>query len=235
MKKLKLKPLIIVAIVFAFIGLSFFAVGLKTLIFGLANKTDVVEIDAIISCIENDRDSSGDTSHDVYVNYEYDGEEYTNVPLNYYSSSMYEGKNITIKINPDNPSEPSNTMLVVLFGGVFGGIGFIFLVIGLVLIINNCKKNSENKKLINDGYYIDAEIDMVDTSGVVVNGRPTYVIRCSYNNPSDGRVYQFTSDTLSSDPTSLISGNTIRVYVDRNNFKKNYVDISEIEEKIVIC
>lgn len=48
------------------------------------------------------RDSDGDASHDVYVKYIVDGEEYE-VKSNYYTSSMYVGKEIGVYYDKNNP------------------------------------------------------------------------------------------------------------------------------------
>ena len=45
-----------------------------------------------------------DEEHDVYVAYSVDGKEY-NALSDTYSSSYFEGKEITIFYNPDNPAQ----------------------------------------------------------------------------------------------------------------------------------
>ena len=81
-------------------GMIFFLVGLG-LVFGgvkytISTKEKISESEVImgeITEINTWYDSDGDSHHDVFVEYEYDGKEYDR-ELNSYSSSMYEGKEI---------------------------------------------------------------------------------------------------------------------------------------------
>lgn len=72
-----------------------------------------------------------DDNHKPYVEYEVDGETYHS-ELNFYSSSMYEGQRIEVLYNPENPSQTASEDAFKIIGFVFGLIGGIFLVAGLI-------------------------------------------------------------------------------------------------------
>lgn len=235
MKKRNFNPAVLIGSIFGGIGLVFLIVGLCSFISGSVNKNKGEEITAVVTAIERYRGSDGDTSHRVYVDYEYDGKEYTDMPLNYYSSSMRRGKKISITIDPDEPENILSTGVNLMLGGIFGGIGLIFTVLGGAFLLRTYKRKSLAGRLVEGGYYVDAQIDCVDTANVRINGRPTYVIRCNYLNPNDGKLYSFTSEIITFDPTPLIDRDTLRVYVDKNDFSKNYVDISEFKDKYIEC
>lgn len=230
--------------IFTLIGAIFFIVGACVMIAGIGNSGKGVDVPAVITSIERYTSTSRTSSHkrrtstnyDVYVDYEYDGEYYTDIELNYYTSSMYEGKEITISIDPDKPWEPINTKFNLLFGGIFGGIGGIFLIIGLALLVKLSKKKALAKRLVQEGCYVEAQIVGSEMSAVRINNRPTYVIRCNYVDPADGNIYSFKSEVLRYDPMLYCEeGDSLRVYVDRNDFTKNYVDISELKNKYIEC
>lgn len=231
MKKQNFNPMILLGSIFGGVGLIFLIVGSCMLVSGAVNKSRGEEITAVVTAIDRYRDSDGDTGHKVYVDYEYDGVEYTDMPLNYYSSSMRRGKEISIAIDPDEPENILSTGVNFMLGGIFGGIGLIFAVVGGAFLLRTHKRKSLAKRLIEGGYYVDAQIDSVDTANMRINGRPTYVIRCSYLDPNDGKLYSFSSEILRFDPTPLINSDTLRVYVDKNDFSKNYVDISDFKDK----
>ena len=124
MKENKLENLI--WIIFASIGAIFVIIGLVVFgnIFNYANKVDTV---GTITEISSYRNTNHNRNHEVYVSYTVEGKEYESI-LNSYSSSFYEGKEIKIYYDKDNPSKIGVKSLDLLFL-IFPGIGLIFLII----------------------------------------------------------------------------------------------------------
>ena len=100
--------------------------GLLFCIFGLykssqyARQEDrLVSVTARIERIEVT--GRGDrTRHDVYVSYTHEGKEYRDIHLNWYTSSMKEGKTLTLKVDPSDPAVPigNHGPIILLAGGI---------------------------------------------------------------------------------------------------------------------
>lgn len=134
--------LIVFGIIFILAGIGIFVlllrVGLDT-----KNKKEVwTATTSVIQDIERDTYRSGGeikTDHDVYVSYVYDGVEHEG-ELDYYSSTMRIGDEVTIYVNPQNPNEfvdDSSSLLIVM--------SFIFLIVfpgaGITVIVQAVKGN----------------------------------------------------------------------------------------------
>lgn len=214
--------------VFLLIGVIFVIAGAVFMVSGAINRNKGVEVPAVISGLESYRKSDGDIDHDVYVDYIYEDMEFSHIRLNYYSSSMYEGKEISITIDPNDPKKVYSPVFNILFGGIFALVGSVFALIGGTFTVKIVKKKRLEKALREKGYYIDAHIDDAVPTNFRINNRPTYVIRCSYYSPDNRLIYSFTSEHIRFNPAGMLDGGTIRVYVDENDYSKYYVDISEI-------
>lgn len=120
----------------------------------------------------------------------------------------------------------------VIFLYTFGGIGIIFLFIGILFLILMLKKKNDVQKLLDNGQYIIAEIcEITPNYTVRVNGKHPYVIQCKYE-AIDGTVHIFKSRNLFFNPESMLRSTSVKVYTDRVNYKKYYVDIDEVLPKI---
>lgn len=120
-------------LMFAGVGLLFAIVGIFVLVWTIQNNNKAVEVDAVISQVKTTRSHSGSKSKSTttaYVNYVYEGERYTDVPMGYYDFTMEEGKHIKALIDPDNPGVCYGTGSLIL-PIVFICFGSIFVIIGL--------------------------------------------------------------------------------------------------------
>ena len=70
----------------------------------------------------------------TYVDYKYNGIEYKDKNLGYYSPSFHEGDEIEILINPDNPDEITYKSSVTLLRII--GIGFILFTCVVLLLVS---------------------------------------------------------------------------------------------------
>jgi len=225
----------IVVFIFAILGLGFSLPG----VIGFANlpaEDEIAETEAQITHIVSHYDKSADrTSHDVYVTYEVDGKTYENVPISYWTGSMYEGKVITISYNPKNPSEVHTEGAAVFFA-TFSGIGGVFLLIAIVLVYKKLGKNRRVARLMAEDRYVEAEFDNVVINGsVTVNRRNPYNVVCRWKSPG-GKIYLFKSDNVWNHPMSIIDERGIekfRVWVDIDNPKIYRVDLGPITDNVV--
>jgi len=166
---------IVQRIFFSFIGIVFIAAGV--LVYNQQNEKSKVcteEVEAVITNIESERyyDSSDheyDTRHIVYISYEYENNAYDEV-LNYYESSMYTGKEITIYVNPNNPREIHLGAVESVFAFIISGMGLLVLLVGI--FAGRFKKNDnvkKHKKYDNYNRYNNYDSDKFDYSSVKSN------------------------------------------------------------------
>lgn len=112
---------------------------------------------------------------------------------------------------------------LLLFPLVFGGIGFLFLIIGIILLIHSGKRKKRRLQLMKDGERIWAEVTecYIDRT-LRVNGRHPYYLELRYHDPFSGRNMVFTSGAIHN-PNSYL-GRQLPVYIDRNDPEHYYVD-----------
>lgn len=230
-EKSKNRGMILFCMIFLVAGIVL--VGMAVLIYfnNSSFKNRAVKIPATIERIDSytttrktNRGTRTKTNHNVYVSYEFNGTPYNNIHLRSYTSSMYEGKAITILCDPHNPTDVDvegmiyfPVILLAVMGVIFGTIGFVPT---MILV----KKKNKKKKLMTNGKVIYAVVDDVARNlSFAVNGVNPYRIRCSY---TDGlRTYEFVSENMWDNPEEDFPvGSSIRVYVDSNDYGKYYVD-----------
>ena len=220
--------------IFIVIGLVFIGLGI-IIGFFVFKYNHKIETTGIITEITPHRSQSGDTIYTVYVSYQVDQKEYES-PLNSYSSSFYEGKEITIYYDESNPSKIGVKSLDLLFL-LFPGFGLIFFTIGGVGILVKKRKIAKEKYLKSYGEKVMARyVETLINKRYRVNGRHPYNIICTWDNPVDHKKYIFKSENLWLDPVGLIREKNIDVfpvYIDRKNIKKYVVDVDILISNVV--
>lgn len=115
-----------------------------------------------------------------------------------------------------------------MLGFTFGGTGLLFFLLGLIFLILYYTKKNKLKKIIENGYYIMAEISNIDMNyNVNVNGRCPYVIYARYQD-MNGCIHTFHSRNIFFYPAGMMKNNMVKIYTRPDNFKKYYMDIDEI-------
>lgn len=232
MKENKLENLI--WIIFAIVGVVFVIIGLVVFetIFNYENKVETI---GTITKISSYRNTNHDRTSEVYVSYTVEGKKYES-KLNSYSSSFYEGKEIDIYYDKDNPNKIGVKSLDLLFL-IFPGIGLIFLIIGGTGILVKVKKRKLEKSLKENGELIYANyVETVLNTLYTVNGKHPYNVICEWNNPLDNKKYIFKSKNIWINPKSIIEERNIKqfpIYIDRNNKEKYVIDVDVLTENIV--
>lgn len=222
--------------IFAVIGAVLLVSAVMVYVSDQKFMAEAEEINGVIDTIETYRDSDHETHHRAYVNYTYNGQQYNKVRVNFYSSSMYEGKEITLYCDPQHPErvivQGANIFAVVILSGM----GVLFLCIGIIPIIISIRVKAKKKKVRETGRTLYATVEEISyCRNYVINGRHPYVIFCSYRDDYKDITYRFKSEYLWVNPEPAVTvGSTIKVYVDANNYKNYYVDAeSMIQGKIV--
>lgn len=184
---------------------------------------DAIETTAVISQISSRKNSDGETSYTVYVDYYVDDVKYT-MSLGYYSSGMKTGDTYIIKYLEDNPSKgvytKSNDITITVFGFILIFIIIMFIVAVTVIIRNfitgnKCKlliTTGKRKRLLIVGYELNKSIE--------VNHRFPYNIIC-YDEITDT---YYLSNYYFFDYHKFRIETTINAYFDVNNKEYFYID-----------
>ncbi len=220
--------------IFALVGTIFIIVGIMANVKSSQFKEYAVEVNGVIEDIVIE-EHTDETDYDVYVSYEYDGVYYEDIHIDFYSSSMSEGQEIDLLIDPDNPTDIHSSEGDLFFTLMFVGMGGLFALIGYIILIVSFLNKKKKAGLLESGQHIYGEIESMEQDySITINGRHPFRIYCKYKNPTDGYIYKFKSDTLDFNPwDSYKTGDPIDIYVDPNNFKKYYVDAVDKAADIV--
>lgn len=216
--------------IFAFLGILSLIMGVSKLVASGVSKATNDTVVAEITTISQQKNPKGEISYFVFVDYEYEGEEYKEVSLGVYTASMHEGKQIDILVNPKEPTDikivAQDTIDAV--GGIFMGI--IFALVGIVPLIFIYKGKQRVKNLMEAGYYVYATVDRVEKNySVSSNRKHPYAAYCTYEDETTGRKYKFKSPDMWKNPEPIIQiGTRLKVYVDRNNYANYYVDVDSL-------
>ena len=137
---------------------------------------------------------------------------------------VWQSKSVSWK-HPDDP---------VIFLSVFGGIGGLFLLAGLILLAADLRRRYLLQRAYDSGNCVEAEIVGITTQNNVnmLNGHPR-IVECAYTD-SSGVVHIYRSRYLYFDVTKLLKAKTVPVYIDRDNENIGFVDIDAVLPEIRI-
>ncbi len=184
------------------------------------------KITAVISHVNPDYE-------DAYIDYSYDGESYTDVLINSYSSSMKPGRELVIYVNPENPLDITVRSTSIVLVAVFGGLGAILVIVGALITLVPVIRSRKYHDMIDSGQYITGTIKSIYTNEhVVVNGVYPINIIVSAVNPYTGKEMTFKTKNLYDDVYSYYTeGEEIKVYYKDEKFRKYQVDLSKLGEE----
>lgn len=171
-----------------------------------------------------------DSGNSTEVSYTYEGTEYvTRVSLS--STSLKEGKHITVYVDKDNPENIKLAGYMFLPSFIMGIIGICFQIPAGIFFAIYGRGNKKRKRLMAEGRKLYAEV----TGGRLnwayeINGRHPFKLECRYTDPGTGETYLYSSNNTWTDPNLYIGGN-VAVYVDTADFSKYYVDLESLTEK----
>jgi len=143
--------------------------------------------------------------------------------------SYTKGEKVEVLYLPAQPQKAKINGFFALWGGVviLGGMGSVFLLIatGIILFLN--LKGRRDKYLKSKGTPIETDFQSVELNqSFSVNGRHPFRVLTQWQNPSTSEVHVFKSNNLWFDPSNYIKIKRITVFIERNNPKKYYVDLS---------
>ncbi len=139
------------------------------------------------------------------------------------------GEKVEVLYFPAKPQDARINSFFSLWGGsvIFGVMGTIFFLIGAGVTLVPLLKKRQGEYLKEQGRAIETDFQSVRVNGAFsVNGRNPFRVLTQWKDPSSSQVRVFESHDIWYDPTNLIKSQRIRVFLDKNNPKKYYVDLS---------
>lgn len=215
---------LMIGIVLIIAGIFFIVKDIMFILNADKIKAEVVECE-----VDFGSDSDSSKSVRVYVNYAYNGKEYSRVHVRQSSEKEYsEGALIDIYVNRDDPSEVTN------YSVNWGGIALIGMAVFLLILVfypTKAKKRAKEIRinLQKDGIEITAAVDkVIQNTEIVQNGKSPYYIKCVYIEPATQTQYMYTSECVWNDLRHFFKeGDAISVTVLPDNYNIYYVDIEK--------
>ncbi len=127
----------------------------------------------------------------------------------------------------DDPEAPE------IFLYTFGGMGAVFLIVGLVLLLMDIRRRALLRRAYESGHYVMAQIAGInEQKNVNMNGRYPNTVECHYTDPDTGIVHIYYSRYLYINVSDLLQSDQVPVYIDRMNDRIGFVDIDAVLPEI---
>lgn len=224
----------ILGIVFTVIGFLLMGIGCGIHIGSKQFFDNAIATQATITDISSHKDSDGERSYSAFVDYQTEEKEVTDKKINYYSSNMSIGDTITVYYKASNPEKIRLKQGSFVATCILCSLGAVFTFIGILFLIVPGKRHKKRQNLLRNGRVIFADVTGVNINyGIRINGQSPYFIECSYRDEYSGTTYLFKSDNLWFDPTPMVMGTQLQIYVNQKDLSKYYVDTRGLEKKVV--
>jgi len=106
-------------------------------------------------------------------------------------------------------------------------LGISFFSGGALIFLTGMLKGRKKIYLQRNGVLVNAKFQSVQLNhSLSVNGRHPYMIVCQWTNPANYCIHIFESENIWFDPSDFITTEEIKVFTDKRNSKKYYVDVS---------
>jgi hypothetical protein len=215
----------------------FTAVGLCTLFGALMdyNSTvsfleDAVSVEGTVVALQESRSDGSATYKPVVAFVDGNGQTVEYISSVGSSPPSYDvGEIVEILYSPKNSQDAIINSFFELWGSVviMTTMGVPFALVGAGIFLIGRLKSRKKDYLKRDGVVVDAQFQSVKLNHTLsVNGRNPYVIVCQWINPENYCVHIFESENLWFDPSHYINTEELKVFMDKKNHKKYYVDIS---------
>ena len=140
-----------------------------------------------------------------------------------------QGEHVDIFYKPSAPQDAKLSGYFSLWGGatILGGLGSVFFMIGGGIMLAGVLKSRKDEYLKTQGVRITTGFQGVEqNTSLTVNGRHPFRVLCQWQHPVTSEIHVFESDNLWFDPSSYIKVTHITVFIEKDNPKKYYVDLS---------
>lgn len=139
------------------------------------------------------------------------------------------GETVTVLYPQGSPREAKIKSFGSLWLGttIAAGIGAIFLIIGtgLFLLLGAGKRH---RRLVQTGVPVEAVFrEVVQNRAIQVNRVHPWRVVMAWTDPVTGKEHIFYSENLWQDPSDRLDPTLVRVFIERGNPRKYYVDLSQ--------
>ncbi|HZR36040.1 MAG TPA: DUF3592 domain-containing protein [Nevskia sp.] len=144
------------------------------------------------------------------------------------------GERVDVLYPAGQPDQAKINAFFSLWGGavILGGIGAVFLAVGLALQLAARLARRREQDLLLHGTPVMADFQSVDrNTRLEVNGRHPYRVTAQWRNPATGKVHVFQSRNLWYDPTPYLERRQLTVYLDTANPKRYHMDTSFLPQQ----
>ncbi len=123
----------------------------------------------------------------------------------------------------------------IIFLFTFLGVGTSLLIVGCILLYIELKKRSKIREAVEHGQYVVAEfISVSRKTNVRINNHNPYVADFGWFDQYRGEMHIFHSRPLLYDPTQMLVGKSVRVFLHPSDPSAYYVDIDEAMPRVTI-
>ncbi len=143
--------------------------------------------------------------------------------------SYTEGESVEVLYRTAEPHDARINGFFSLWLGpiITGGLGTIFTLIGGVLLLVPMLGARKQADLRQSGTCIVTTFQSVGQNmNLTVNGRHPFRVFTQWTNPATSQIHVFESENLWFDPAPYINTRDIAVFIERNNPKRYFVDLS---------
>lgn len=143
--------------------------------------------------------------------------------------AYFEGESVEVLYPANEPQRAKISSFFSLWGTatILAVLGTVFFLIGASIVIAGRLSLGKKERLKTSGTPIQADFQGVElNTTLLVNGQHPFRIVSHWRNPVSAQLHIFKSDNIWFDPSAYIESDSIRVFIERSNPKKYYVDLS---------
>lgn len=110
---------------------------------------------------------------------------------------------------------------------LFGGMGLVFASTGLGLVLPSWIRRKSHERLRQSGTPVIAKVQqVVENRRQRRGGRHPYQVVAQWQSPRTGEIHVFKSENIWFDPGPHLGSDELTVFIERDNPKKYYVDLT---------
>ena len=143
--------------------------------------------------------------------------------------SYSKGQKVEVLYRAAEPQKAKINGFFSLWGGavILGGLGGVFFLVGSGIVLASLLKSRKDEFLIKNGMRLETDYQSVEqNTALSVNGRHPFRVLTQWQNPATSELHVFKSNNLWFDPSSYIKSKKITVFIEKNNPKNYFVDLS---------